>query len=219
MKISFLGHASIKLDDLIVDPWTKEIPGFGLKPSYDFSASDRKANVLCISHNHPDHRLGAEELATENKATIVAGFELAGEFASKGLNVEMMNTGGRIQVSDWSIFMTKAFHSGSSNPNGFILQKGGLTLYHAGDTSFFSGMNALGEKFHIDVAFLPIGDRFTMGIDEAVRAAKALKPKIVVPIHYNTFPMIAVNDQQFKAKIEALGLQCKILKPGESMVL
>ncbi len=189
----------------------------GLKNSYAWTAEDRKANILCLSHSHDDHHLGCEELAKENNAKIVAGFELGLQYASKGLNVEMMNIGGRIKINDWSIFMTKAFHSG--NPNGFILQKESKTFYHAGDTSFFSGMKNLGEKFAIDVAFLPIGDRFTMGIDEAVHAAKALHPKTVIPIHYDTFPMIQANANEFKSKIEALGIACKPLKPGFAITI
>lgn len=217
MQVTFLGHASVKIDDLIVDAWTKEIPGFGLKPPYEYSAADKAAKVMCITHNHPDHRLGVEELAKENKATIVAGFELAGELMQQGLAADPMNVGGCIEQSGWKIHMTQAWHSASSNPSGFILQKNGKTFYHAGDTALFSDMKRLGDEFKIDVAFLPIGDRFTMGINEAVKAVQLLKPKTVIPIHYNTFDMIRVNESEFKQKVEALGVACKTLKPGEKI--
>lgn len=217
MKVKFLGHASVKIDDLIVDPWTKEIEGFGLNPPYEYSKADRQCKVLCVSHNHPDHRLGAEELAKESNATVVAGFELAGEFASKGLQTNFLNIGGTIEQDGWRIHMTHAIHSASSNPSGFILQKNGKTFYHAGDTALFSEMKQLGESFQIDVAFLPIGDRFTMGIDQAVKAAQMLKPKMVVPIHFNTFDMIKVNENDFKQKLEKAGIACRLLKPGQEI--
>lgn len=217
MRVKFLGHATVKIDDLIVDPWTKEIEGFGLKPPYEYSAADRRAKVVCISHNHPDHRLGAEEIAKENNATVVAGFELAGEFMAKGLQATFLNIGGTIEQDGWKIHMTQAWHSASSNPSGFILQKNGKTFYHAGDTGLFEDMKRLGQEFRIDVAFLPIGDRFTMGIDQAIKAVQMLKPKMVIPIHYNTFDMIKVNENEFKQKLEKTGIACQLLKPGQEI--
>lgn len=217
MKVKFLGHASVKIDDLLVDPWTLEMEGFGLKPPYAYSEQDRKARVICLSHNHPDHRLGAEEIAKENNATVVAGFELAGEFMAKGLQANFLNIGGTIEQDGWRIHMTPAWHSASSNPSGFILQKNGKTFYHAGDTALFDDMKRLGSDFQIDVAFLPIGDRFTMGINHAIQAAKLLKPKMVIPIHYNTFDMIKVNENEFKQKLEKTGIACKLLKPGQEI--
>lgn len=217
MQATFLGHASVKIDDLLIDPWTQEIPGFGLKPNHEYTEAERKASVICITHNHPDHRLGAEELAQENNATVVTGFELGAELMGKGLQVNLMNIGGTIEQNGWKIHMTKAIHSATSNPSGFILQKNGKTIYHAGDTAVFSEMQHLGEHYSIDVAFLPIGDRFTMGINEAVKALKLLKPKMVIPIHYNTFEMVQVNENEFKEKAENLGIRCELLKPGSSL--
>ena len=200
MDITFLGHASVKIDDLIVDPWTKEIEGFGLKPLHAYTAKDRKCKFICITHNHPDHRLGAEDLAKENNATIIAGFELAGEFMGKGLSADMLNIGGSVEQGDWKIHMTQAWHSASSNPSGFILQKKGKTFFHAGDTGLFDDLKRIGTDFSIDVAFLPIGGRFTMGPGEALAAAAMLKPKLVIPIHYNTFDMIKVDEKSFARK-------------------
>lgn len=217
MKVKFLGHAGVKIDDLVVDAWTKEMEGFGLKPPYEYSQADKQFKVLCITHNHPDHRLGAEELLQENKATVVAGFELAGEFAAKGLQANFLNIGGTIEQDGWKIHMTDAVHSASSNPSGFILQKNGKTFYHAGDTAIFSGMKHLGETFSIDIAFLPIGDRFTMGMNDAIKAVQMLKPKMVIPIHFNTFDMIKVNENEFRQKLEKMGIACKLLKPGQEI--
>lgn len=217
VKVKFLGHASIKIGDLLVDPWTKEIEGFGLKPNYEYSAEDRKSAVVCITHNHPDHRLGAEELVKESGATVVAGFELAVEFMQKGFKANFMNIGGTIEQDGWKIHMAPALHSASSNPNGFVLQKNGKTFYHAGDTAIFSEMGQLGEEFSIDLAFLPIGDRFTMGIGQAVKAAQMLKPKLVVPIHFNTFDLIRVDENEFRQKLEKTGIACKLLEPGQEI--
>ncbi len=218
MKVSFLGHATVKLDDLAIDVWTKPL-GPGFEPPHTYTAADKQFKTLCITHNHADHRLGAEEILSENKATVVAGFELASEFAEKGFAVSPMNVGGQIECNGWKIHMTPAWHSASSNPSGFVLQKNGLTVYHAGDTALFSDIKLIAEQFKIDLAFLPIGDRFTMGINDAVTAAKWLKPKTVVPIHYNTFDMIRVDEHDFEHKIKTSGLECKLLKPGQSIEL
>ncbi|MBU0636512.1 metal-dependent hydrolase [Candidatus Micrarchaeota archaeon] len=217
MKAKFLGHATVKIDDLLIDPWTKEIEGFGLKPPYEYTEEDKKFKVMCITHNHPDHCLGAEELVKEANATLIAGFELAAEFLQKGLQANPMNIGGTIEQEGWKIYMTPAWHSASSNPNGFILQKNGKTFYHAGDTGLFEDMERLGKEFSIDIAFLPIGDRFTMGIDEASKAVQLLKPKLVVPMHYNSFDLIRVNENEFKEKVEKAGFACKIVQPGQEI--
>ena len=217
MKVKFLGHSGFKLDELLVDPFTKEIPGMGLKNNYDYTQEDQRAKVVCITHNHADHRLGAEDISKEHNATVVAGFELALEFAQQGLPAEFMNIGGTVNVHGWRIHMTPATHSGSCNPSGFIFQKGGKTVYHAGDTGLFYDMKRLGDEYSIDLVLLPIGGRFTMDVEEAVKAVKLLKPKAVIPMHYNTFDLVRADPADFKKKVEALGIQCHVLQPGQEM--
>jgi len=203
LKIKWLGHAGFRIDDLIVDPWTKEMPGFGLKNNYEFSAADKQGvNVVCSSHSHEDHFLGGFELAKEANAVFVAGMELATEAMKAGCKAEFMNVGGTIETNGWKISMVPAVHSASTNPGGFVFQKGGKTIYHAGDTGLTKEMEFIGKQFAIDVALLPIGGRFTMDADAAVKAVKLLKPKVVVPMHYNTFPMIAADAGFFKKRIE-----------------
>ncbi len=217
MKIKWLGHAGFRIDDLIVDPWTMEIPGFGLKNNYALSAEDKEGiKVVCSTHRHEDHFLGGFEIAKETGAVFVAGMELATEAMQAGCKVEFMNIGGTIETSGWKISMVPALHSASTNPSGFVFQKDGKTIYHAGDTGLSKEMEFTGKHFSIDVALLPIGGRFTMDAKEAVKAVKILKPKIVVPMHYNTFPMISADANAFKKAVEKeTSAKATVLSPGE----
>lgn len=218
MKIKWLGHAGFRIDDLIVDPWLEEIPGFGLKNNYEISEEDKNGvKVICGTHKHEDHFLGSFELAKELNATFVAGMELATEAMHAGCKAEFMNIGGTIETNGWRISMVPALHSASTNPSGFILQKNGKTIYHAGDTGLTKEMELIGKRFAIDVALLPIGGRFTMDSKEAVEAVKMLKPKIVIPMHFNTFPMITADAEKFRQMVEReTKTKAIVLKPGQA---
>ncbi len=219
MKAKFIGHATVKIDNLMVDPWIKEIPQFGMKPPTELSDSDKNLEVLCITHSHLDHLFGVEELALEKKATIVCNFDMAMEFAQKGIAINPLNIGGTISQNGWKITMTFATHSATSNPSGFILQKEGITIYHAGDTGLFGDMKLIGEQYPIDYAFLPIEGVFTMNATQAVEAAKLLKAKNIIPIHYNTFDAIKANANAFKDALKKAGINCIILNPGQEIEL
>lgn len=221
MKLKWLGHSGFRIDDLLVDAWTEELPGFGLKNSYVLTEEDKSGvKVVCASHKHDDHYLGSFEIAKKAGATFVAGFELAGEAMQAGCKAEMMNIGGTIETEGWKISMVPALHSATSNPNGFVFEKDSKKIYHAGDTGLLSEMSLIGKLYSIDVALLPIGGRFTMDASAAVEAVKMLKPKIVVPMHYNTFPMIAADALAFKKKVEKeTSAKAIILKLGEAIEL
>ena len=129
-----------------------------------------------------------------------------------------MNPGGRVKTDFGSVALTQAVHSSSyadrymGMPCGVILEIGGVTLYHCGDTALFSDMKLLGEIYRPDIAMVPIGDRFTMGPELATRAAELIRPQVVIPVHYDTWPPI----EQDPAALQPQGVEVKVMKPGES---
>jgi len=136
-----------------------------------------------------------------------------------------MNTGGAYSFPFGRVKLTVAFHSSSTpdgqyvgDPNGLIIEMGGKTIYHAGDTALFSDMKLIGKMHSIDLMLVPAGDNFTMGVDEAVKAIEFVQPKIAVPIHYNTFPVIEIDPEEFVKKLPS-GIEGKILKPGDTLKL
>ncbi len=196
MNAKFFGHAAFQLDDLLFDPFITGNENINKKISLD----DIKCKIICITHDHSDHIGDAFEIAKKNNATIVACAEIAFDAQSKGLNAEPMNIGGQINVGNWKIKMVPATHSCSKGtPVGFIIKKDGKTIYHAGDTGLFYDMKGFAE-LNIDFALLPIGDRFTMGIDDAARAAEYIDTKAIIPIHYNTWPPISAEPEALKEK-------------------
>jgi L-ascorbate metabolism protein UlaG (beta-lactamase superfamily) len=168
----------------------------------------------------------AEAIARRTGATIVAAYEVAAYFGKKGLKVVGMNHGGGMDFPFGRAFMTIAFHTSSfddgaygGQPAGWIFQTGGKTIYHAGDTALFGDMELIGKLFAIDLACLPIGDCYTMGPAHAILAAKMLKAKAVLPMHYNTFPQIAQDGAAFGHALEketGARVRAVVLKPGES---
>ncbi|MFH1500512.1 MAG: metal-dependent hydrolase [archaeon] len=205
MKAKYLGHSGFIIDDLVIHPF---ISG---NPTSNIELEDINCKIVCITHDHQDHLGDAFEIARKNGAIIVAIHEIAELAASKGLDSEGMNLGGEIVVGAWKIKMVPSFHSANLGvAAGFILKKE-KTIYHAGDTGLFSDMKLIGEE-NIDVAILPIGDRYTLGIKDAIRAVEFISPKKVVPIHYGTFPVINSNPEEFSKKCP---VKVEIFKIGE----
>ena len=226
MKINYFGHSSFLIEAvgkrIVVDPF---LTGNPLCPVL---AASVECDTIVLTHGHADHTGDALELAQRNKAPIIAVYELANHYQALGVETVAMGVGGSAEFDFGRLIFTPALHSSSfvdgngvahyaGNPAGVVLQSEGTTLYHAGDTALFSDMKLIAERTPIDVALLPIGDYFTMGIDDAVRAVDFLKPKCVVPVHYNTFPPIETDPLVFKKKVEALGVDCVVLEPGQSM--
>lgn len=223
MKLTFHGQSAIEIKtdkhSIWIDPFIK---GNG-SAVVDFE--DVKPDVILLTHGHNDHAGDAEELARKNNSLIVAPFELAEYFGAKGLNVHPMGIGGAHQFEWGHVKWTQAFHSSSIEekdgtvvytgmPAGVLFTAEGKTIYHAGDTSLFSDMKLIGERNNIDVAFLPIGDNFTMGQEDAAIAAEWLNANLTVPIHYNTFPLIEQDADKFVSSLKGDG---KVLNPGESI--
>lgn len=207
MKITYHGHSVVSVETasgatLLFDPF------FTGNSLADLRARDVKADYLLITHGHNDHVGDMISIAKKNKATIIAIPEII-HFATKNgvENTHAMNMGGSFEFPFGRVKMVYAQHSSGyelgsdmvymGEPAGFILEVDGKTLYHAGDTAYFSDLSLLSEDFDIDVAFLPIGDNFTMGIKDAVKASSTINAKKVIPIHYNTFPVIQQNPQEF----------------------
>ncbi|MDW7739185.1 MAG: metal-dependent hydrolase [Bacillota bacterium] len=218
-ELTFLGHAAFRLSDdarekLLFDPF---ITGNPLAP---VKIDEVKADYILISHGHDDHLGDACEIAKKNDATIISTAEVAELVRGKGLNAHAQHLGGRHKFPFGSVKLTLAFH-GAGVPGGhacgFVIDYYGKNVYFAGDTALFSDMKLIGELDEIDLALLPIGDNFTMGIDDAVIAASFLKAKVVIPYHYNTWPVIEANPDEFKKKVESeTGSSCVILAPGGS---
>lgn len=222
MKISYHGHSVVKIETegktILIDPF---INGNELT---DLKVEDQKPDVILLTHGHNDHVGDTVEIAKASDALVVAPNELAVYLGWQGLNTHPMHIGGARQFDFGKVKFTQAFHGSSyTTPNNEIIYTGmpagilftaeGKTIYHAGDTALFSDMKLIGERHPVDVLFIPIGDNFTMGPEDAAYAVSLIKPKIVVPVHYNTFPPIEVDPQKFAGLVEEADVQ--ILQAGE----
>ena len=226
MKISYHGHSVVKIKTdshtILIDPF---ITG---NSQTDLKASEENVDVILLTHGHNDHVGDTVELAKKNNALVIATFELANYIESQGIKVHAMGIGGSFNFDFGKVKFTQAFHSSSFTtedgeiiyagmPAGVIFSFNGITLYHAGDTALFGDMKLIGEMNNIDVAFLPIGDNFTMGPEDAAYAVQLLKPRVTVPIHYNTFPPITQDPNKFKELVKAAEVQ--VLSAGDYVEL
>ncbi|WP_394549082.1 metal-dependent hydrolase [Priestia aryabhattai] len=225
MHVSYHGHSIIKIETkgktILIDPF---IIGNELT---DLNAEEVKADVILLTHGHNDHVGDTVEIAKRSGALVVAVAELATYLSWQGLNVHPMSIGGAYTFDFGTVKLTQAFHGSSYTENnekiiytgmpaGLLLTIEGKTIYHAGDTALFSDLKLIG-RHKPDLAFLPIGDNFTMGPEDAAIAAEWVQAKLVVPIHYNTFPVIKQDPHQF---VESLsGIEGKVLKAGEGLDL
>lgn len=225
-KLTWLGHSAFLLegkDTILFDPFLSGNPVAKAKPS------DIKCSMICVSHGHSDHVGDTVSIAKSNKATVFSVFELGSRFETQGAKVEPMNIGGSVKSAESTIRVVNALHSSDifegetlqtgGTPSGFVVESG-VTLYHAGDTGYFGDMKWIGEFYRPSVALLPIGDRFTMGIREAAYAASVLKPQIVVPMHYSTFPLIEQNPSRFSDEVSRLtggSVKVRVMKVGETI--
>ena len=209
-RITFLGHSCLLIETqstrLIIDPFLSANPVAQVKPA------DVQVDYVLLTHGHADHWGDTETIAKAHDALVIASVELATLAASLGLKSHGMNIGGGFDFPFGRVRMTIAFHSTGAgddgmtytgDPGGWLLNLEGKTLYHAGDTALTYEMKQLGEFHKVDLAFLPIGDNFTMGVDDAVRAVSFIAPERVVPMHYNTFELIAADPEAFALKVRA----------------
>ncbi|SOC03244.1 L-ascorbate metabolism protein UlaG (beta-lactamase superfamily) [Ureibacillus xyleni] len=225
MEISYHGHSVVKIKTngktILIDPF---ITG---NPATDLKAEEEKPDVILLTHGHNDHVGDTIDLAKKHNSFVVALNEFAVYLQKIGVNAHPMGVGGAYEFPFGKVKYTLAFHGSTyetgdevinaGNPGGILFYAEGLTIYHAGDTALFGDMKLIGDRNNIDVAFLPIGDNFTMGPEDAAYAVSLLKPKIVVPIHYNTFPIIKQDPTVFAQLVEKSDVQ--ILEAGGKVQL
>jgi L-ascorbate metabolism protein UlaG (beta-lactamase superfamily) len=223
VKVIFHGQSNVEIHSgshaIQIDPF------YSGNPLADVKADHANPQFIFLTHAHSDHVADAESISRRTKAPIVANYEVASHFGKKGLNMMPMNHGGKLTFPFGWVFMTIAFHTSSfddgsygGQPGGFVFHIDGKTIYHAGDTALFGDMELIGRLYAIDLACLPIGDGFTMGPEHAMLAAKMLKAKAVLPMHYNTFPMIKQDGAAFARDLEKQhGIKGFALNPGQSV--
>jgi len=217
MELTWLGHSGIKIKGsktVYIDPFLTGNPAASTTPE-----EIEEADVVIVTHHHADHLGDAFPICKKTGATLVAIHEVAVEGEAEGITAEGMNVGGTIEANGVRVHMVTAIHSAEKgDPAGVVIELDGKTLYHAGDTALTYDMKFIGEFFHPDLCFLPIGDRYTMGVPSAAKAVEFIQAKKVIPIHYGTFPIVSADPEDFKKRVKNLA-EVIILKPGESYTL
>ncbi len=227
MKLTYFGHSAFQLETngttLLFDPFISGNP----HAEGVVTPGDLHPDVLLLTHAHGDHWGDTLDIAKRTGALLVANFEITQYAQQNGHdNVQPMNTGGWWDF-DWGrVKQTYARHSSSfpdgtygGNPNGFIIHAEGKCIYNTGDTCPFAEMAWTGEEHDVDLCLMPIGDCFTMGPEDSIRAAKMVKPKLAVPLHYDTFPLIEVDTGRWADLMKDAGFASRVLQPGETMSL
>ena len=227
-SFTWLGHATFLFQSpggkrIVLDPWMTGNPS-----SPESAKKLGELDLILVTHGHSDHVGDAVPLARSSAAHVVAPYELSVWLQGKGLkNVTGMNPGGTLQLLGLSITMVPAIHSSSIEEDGKTLYLGvatgyvikfenGLTVYFAGDTCVFGDMRLIAELYQPSIGFLPIGDLYTMGPEQAAKACELLGIKQVVPMHYGTFPALTGTPAKLRELVEPRGVQVLELKPGET---
>ena len=223
LNFTYYGHSAFLLDDgkykVLFDPFLTGNPKASIK------AEDVDCDYILISHAHGDHLGDAPEIAARTGAELVAIPEVLAvcEQRVPGLKQHPMNLGGSLTLPFGKVRMTLAQHSAGVAGGiacGYVVYMGGEVVYFAGDTALFSDMKLIGHKDQIDYALLPIGDNYTMGLEDAALAAQLINARHVIPIHYNTWPLINQDVRHYKEITEAMSrAEVHIVEPGQSMEL
>lgn len=224
MRLTYFGHSCFLLETakarLVLDPF------FTGNPSCQTAAADVPCDYVLVSHGHEDHSGDAVELSKRHGATIIAGYELAEYFAAQGAKTHGLGVGGGANFPFGRVKLTVAHHSSSVEAglkpiylgvaSGLLIAADGKCVYHAGDTALFLDLQLIG-RVGLDLALLPIGDNFTMGPDDALEALGLLKPKVAVPMHYNTWPIIAQDAADFARRADLAGHAVHVMASGETL--
>ncbi|AXG71882.1 metal-dependent hydrolase [Kordia sp. SMS9] len=223
MKITYLGHASLHIEfdeiSIIVDPF---ISGNPLASMID--VNDLDADYIFVTHAHQDHILDVETIAKNTGATIVSNYEIAMHYGGKDFNVFAMNHGGTYITQAFSAKYVNAIHTSSfpdgsygGQPGGFVLTVNGKSIYIAGDTALTYDMKLIPLQTQLDLAILPIGDTFTMGVDDAVIASDFVACNKVLGYHYDSFPPIKIDHDAAQKTFANNDKELILLGIGESM--
>ncbi|PHR28505.1 MAG: metal-dependent hydrolase [Desulfotalea sp.] len=225
MKLKYFSHSSFQVTTdsgliLLIDPFLDD------NPTSPARSKDINADYIILTHGHADHIGDAFKIAERCNPLFICVNELAHYCSDKGFRTHAMHIGGA-HLFDFGRLKFTIAHHGSMTPDntyagepaGVLLTIDRKTVYHTGDTALFYDMKLIGEMTPIDYMLLPIGDNFTMGIDDAVKAVELASPQVAIPIHYNTFPVIEVNPAEFVDKVVASGSKAQMMSYGEEIVL
>lgn len=223
MKLRFLGHSAFCLESaaghrVLIDPYLDHNPQALVKSN----AID--ADYIIPTHAHGDHLGDSQAIAKRCGSLVICVSELAGYLSAKGFKTHPMQIGGGHDFPFGRVKLTPAWH-GSQTPDGsygglaagVLVWMDGVCVYHAGDTGLFGDMKLIGEMNKVDIFLVPIGDNFTMGPEDALKAVELVNPGTVIPMHCNTWPVINVDPEDFAEKVRAQGRKCLVLKPGEEI--
>jgi L-ascorbate metabolism protein UlaG (beta-lactamase superfamily) len=223
MKVTFYGHACFMLEvngkKLLFDPFIRMNP---LAAHIDVDGLT--ADYILLSHGHGDHVADAKEIADRTGATLISNHEVVTWFQNLGVaNVWGMNTGGKMKFDFGTVHMVNAIHSSSmpdgsygGNPGGFIIEAGGKVVYYAGDTALHKDMELIGLHHRPDIAILPIGDNYTMGVEDSLLCCNMIRCNKVIGVHYNTFPPIEIDTDNAKRQYEIENKELILMEIGES---
>jgi L-ascorbate metabolism protein UlaG (beta-lactamase superfamily) len=225
MKLRYFSHSAFQLTTsngkkILIDPF---LTG---NPTAPVQAKDISADYIILTHAHGDHIGDSFEIAKRCNSTFICVNELAEYCKSKGFKAHNMHIGGGHNFEFGRVKFTIAHHGSltpdnhyGGEPAGVIISAEGKNIYHTGDTGLFYDMKLIGEMNSIDYMLLPIGDNFTMGITDAAKAVEFVHPKTAIPMHYNTFPVIEADPNQFKKLTESKGFKVRVLNFGEEIEL
>ncbi|MDU0343345.1 metal-dependent hydrolase [Bosea rubneri] len=232
MQLTWFGHSAFRVDlpstSILIDPFFTGNPSF----EGDAAAAAKGVSHIVITHGHGDHVGDALSIAEANDATVISNYDLCMHLASKGLKkFEPMNTGGTIDLGAFSVSLVRADHSAGmgeagvvvpvGSPNGAIIKAAGeKTLWHMGDTDIFSDMALISEMHGVEICICPVGDRFTMGGKAAALAmTRFVKPKLAIPCHYGTFPIIDQNASAFVSAMAGSGIEVLVPEKGKAVAV
>ncbi len=226
MKLRYFSHSAFQITTdsgkvILIDPFLDDNPTSPVK-----SDEIKKADFIILTHGHGDHIGDAFKIAERTKPLFICVNELANYCVDKGFTAHNMHIGGAYNFEFGRVKWTIAHHGSQTpegtyagEPAGVLLTIDGKTIYNTGDTGLFLDMKLIGEMNSVDYMILPIGDNFTMGIDDAVKAVEFVNPKVAIPMHYDTWPPIEADPKVFEAKLNAVGKTCKIMDYGSEIEL